>query len=318
MIVNGSYGGVNGVVGPDGTFAITGPALSPGDTVAVTSGSPTGPSSGVATTGALYTPAITSTVLVDGNATYVPLNGVPGDVVTILGPDPDGAGPLGEPVLGSATIGANGLVAVLVSPALVTGQTYTVVSNGQRLPLTITAGPGGTGPTLTSGSVLTDGSVLIGTGVPGSIVQAVDDQGVVLGTAVVAADGTFRMPVQGSRSGAPIKLIQNGVPGSVNLVAFTLGGAQGFLSANIFNPVSGVPLQIGFKALADEHVTVKIFNVASEMVRPVAELDVVSGVIYGTSWNGRNGEGDIVANGVYIVSIFGPNTRILKKVVVRK
>ena len=90
------------------------------------------------------------------------------------------------------------------------------------------------------------------------------------------------------------------------------------MSRNVFKPAQGGSLDIGFKADGDERITVRVFNLAGEMVRPVAEMDVKSGVLYGLKWDGRNESGEMVASGVYVVSVKGANTRIVRKVVVLK
>jgi flagellar hook assembly protein FlgD len=115
-----------------------------------------------------------------------------------------------------------------------------------------------------------------------------------------------------------VQVIQDGVGTRLSQPALKLGENRVFLSRNIFKPTQGGSLDIGFKADADERVTVRVFNLAGELVRPVAEMEVKAGVLYGLKWDGRNADGEWVASGVYVVSVKGGNTRIIRKVVVLK
>ncbi len=65
-------------------------------------------------------------------------------------------------------------------------------------------------------------------------------------------------------------------------------------------------------------MTVKIFNISGEMVRLLTEMDAKAGTAYALSWDGRNAQGQMVGSGVYLVSCKGPQTHILKKVIVLK
>ena len=98
----------------------------------------------------------------------------------------------------------------------------------------------------------------------------------------------------------------------------TLGEKSTFLGSNVFRPDQGKPLTIGFKAKGDGWVTVRIFNVAGELVQPVAEMDAHEGVIYAASWDGLNLAGQRVSSGIYFVSIKGAGIRSIRKVVLLK
>jgi len=65
-------------------------------------------------------------------------------------------------------------------------------------------------------------------------------------------------------------------------------------------------------------MTVKVFNLKGELVKEVADLQVSQGQVCSATWDGRNLGGDIVASGVYIISFYGPATRVTKKVIVLK
>jgi hypothetical protein len=283
----------------------------PGDSVEAHSGSAAGPTGGSQTAGPVVPTGITvGPTPVAGGSTVIGFSGQAGQTVTVINS-------LGQ-VLGSGTVPATGPAVVFVTVPLTPGEALQLVVNGVAGPGLPLVGPAGPPPVVLQGAVLVEGSTLTGTGVPGATVQVVDAQGRVLGSTVVDAFGNFSVPVSGAVAGVPVKLVMNGVAVNLNQPALALKDERVFLNSNIFRPEQGSKLDIGFKANADERVTVRIFNLAGEGVQRVAEMEVKSGILYALKWDGRNDEGQWVAAGVYIVSVYGPNTRILKKVVVLK
>jgi len=208
------------------------------------------------------------------------------------------------------------LVLQLSSP-LPSGQNLEYVVNGV-LQNTVTVGAAGSAPVPKDSTVLVEGSVITALGSPGAVVQVIDAQDRILGAGIVNAQGQVSIPVSGATAGEQLKLVQNGVAVNLPQPALILGSARVFTNTNIFNPARGASLNIGFKAVADERLTVKVFNLEGELVRLVEVTDVETGQLYQAVWDGRNQAGEMVASGVYIVSVYGPNTRILKKVIVLK
>jgi hypothetical protein len=317
ITVNGSVLPNAAVVQADGTFSLSATTTIPqGATVVASSGSPSGPASGTLNAGApLPTPAPTTTagvVPVAGGATFVTTNAPPGALVEVIDLS------LGGEVLGSGTAPSSGSLAVpLNAPVGVNQQVELVVDGVAMTTLTSTAAMGGP-PVVVDGTVLTSGSVVTAQGTPGAILQVLGPQGQILGTAQVNAQGAASIPVNGAGAGWTLTLAQNGVGVKLSQPALALGSAQVFLSTNIFNPLKGSPLAIGFKAPADERVTIKVFDLAGELVRAVDTLDAVNGQLYSETWDGRNHDGETVSSGIFIVSVYGPHTHILKKVVVLK
>ena len=305
----------SGVAASDGTFSIgISTTVNPGDTIEAHDGSAAGPVSNPqsAYVAPVGPPASGGTPL-DAGATVLTVNGIPGQQVVIVdtSTSPD-------TVLGQGVVGSTGQVAVFMSGGATAGDVLDLVVGGFVEGTTTVGATGGQAASLDPGFVFVEGNTLTGHGVAGSTVQLVDGQGNVLGSAVVAANGTFNLPVSGAHAGSSLKLLQNGVAVDVSLTPQKLGENKVFLSKNVFKPELGGSLDIGFKAEADERVTVRIFNMAGELVRPVVEMDAKSGVVYALTWDGRNSEGQMVASGVYIVSAKGATTRVLKKVVVLK
>ena len=313
ITVNGSQVAGPATVQPDGTFsAAASTTINPGDTLAAHSGSAAGPSGGSNAAGpAAPTAVVAGATPVAGGSTVISFSGTAGQHVTVIDPA------TGQ-VLGSGTVQDTGQAAVILGTPVAPGQVLQLVVNGVAGPTLPAAGSAGPPPVVLQGAVLVEGSVITATGVPGATVQVVDAQGRVLGSGVVDGAGNVSIPVSGAVAGVPVKLVQNGVAVDLSQPALALKEERVFVSTNIFKPLLGGRLDIGFKATADEHVTVRIFNVAGESVQNVAEMDVKSGVLYGLKWDGRNDDGQWVASGIYIVSVHGPNTRILKKVVVLK
>ncbi len=88
------------------------------------------------------------------------------------------------------------------------------------------------------------------------------------------------------------------------------------LSANVVKPDQGGKVDISFKVLEAGRVTVKVFNLAAELVRPLFEADVQAGIWYLTTWDGRNEPGSGVGSGVYFISVRGPGVKMIRKVVI--
>jgi hypothetical protein len=315
ILVNGIYTGISGVVGSNGTYTASGTLGSPigsGDSVSAAAGSPGGPS-GSGVTASAPPAGVTPTPMttLDAGATFITVGGTAGQPVTIVDP-------VSGIVLGSGVIPAGGELGITLSPALTPGQQIEIIMGGVPQGGVITVAPAGQPPVVTGGTILVEGSVLQGTGVPGATVQAVDANGVVLGSAVVDPQGNFSLSVSGATQGVSVSIVQDGVASPTRLMPYRFGNENSILSANVFRPEQGGVLVINFKAPADDHVTVHIFNVAGDLVRPLLELDVAAGVLYAANWDGRNGDGTVVASGIYVVSVHGKSIRTLKKVVVIK
>jgi hypothetical protein len=90
------------------------------------------------------------------------------------------------------------------------------------------------------------------------------------------------------------------------------------LDKNIFKPLQGSPLIISFKAARPGQVAVSVYNLAGELVEPIWTGNVVEGIWYQQSWDGRNNFDEIVASGVYFVSIRGAGIRSVRKVILLK
>lgn len=320
ITVNGAAVG-SGVIGPDGSFNVAiSTTLAPGDGVQAHAGNATGPALGSLTVGASPV-SLTGTGAAnpyDLGASVITVLAPAGSVVTLVG-DPDGPGPQPNQVLGSAVAGPNGMGAVVLkAPLSNSGATLSYTVNGQLGGSLSNSGLTGSAPSVDPGPVLTDGSTLHGQGIPGATVQAVDAQGTVLGSALVAANGQWVLPVSGGHGLSAVKVIQNGVAASVELTALTAGAENHFLSSNILHPGKGAPLQINFKPSADGHVTVRIFDVAGELVQRPFEADAKAGLWLQAQWQGDNMEGQTVASGLYVISVRGAGLQSLRKVVVLK
>jgi hypothetical protein len=245
-----------------------------------------------------------------GGATVIGFNGTAGQVVTVI----DAVN--GE-VLGSVTVPATGPSAVTLGTPANSGDTLRFVVNGMAGP-TVTVGAAGLPPIVTQGAVLVEGSTLTGTGLVGATIQVVDSLGHLLGSTTVAADSTWVVLTSGATAGTTVKVVQNGVAVTLAATAQRLGAETAFTGANLFKPGQGGSLDIGFKALQDGRLSVRIFNVAGETVRNLAFIDVQAGVLYALKWNGRNDDGQTVAAGIYVISVQGGGVSRLRKVVVLK
>ncbi|WP_079229676.1 BapA/Bap/LapF family large adhesin [Pseudomonas putida] len=163
-------------------------------------------------------PQTVGTPIIDGTGTTVSGTGEPGATVTVRGPDGS--------VLGTAVVGGNGNFEVTLATPQTNGQALTVeqrdptgnISAAVDLPA-----PDSTPPAITSDLALSsNGTQLTGNGEPGAQVQVTGAGGVVLGTATVEADGSFRVTIDPPQlNGQTLTVIQTdggGNPSPANTV----------------------------------------------------------------------------------------------------
>ncbi|QHG66965.1 BapA/Bap/LapF family large adhesin [Pseudomonas putida] len=186
---NGSVLGT-ALVGADGRFDVTLTAAQRnGESLTVEATDSLGNSAGPVTFSAPdhTPPQVVGNPTIDGTGTTVSGTGEPGATVTVRGPDGS--------VLGSVLVAGDGSFAVTLVPPQTNGQALTVeqtdlagnVSAAVGLPAPDTQAPNAPIGLLLSA----DGAMVTGSGEPGAQVKVTGVGGVVLGTAVVQADGSF-------------------------------------------------------------------------------------------------------------------------------
>jgi hypothetical protein len=87
---------------------------------------------------------------------------------------------------------------------------------------------------------------------------------------------------------------------------------------NHFNPLNGEACTISMLAPSAGVVTVKVFTLSGEEVLEVFNEPVSAGLWIQATWNGRNRNGSVVANGLYFISVRGAGISTLRKVIVLK
>ncbi|QGX91310.1 BapA prefix-like domain-containing protein [Tatumella sp. TA1] len=181
-------------VGADGSFTATlSPAQTNGQTLSVTATDAANNPSSVATTTAPDTtaPAAPTVVQVsgdgDGDGETVTGKAEAGSTVTIKNTD--------GTTLGSAKVGADGSFTATLSPAQTNGQALSVISTdpagNASTPVTVAAHDTTAPAQPNDVQVSSDGETVTGKAEAGSIVAIKDADGNALGSAIVAADGTF-------------------------------------------------------------------------------------------------------------------------------
>ncbi|WP_236237748.1 BapA/Bap/LapF family large adhesin [Pseudomonas faucium] len=127
--------------------------------------------------------------LIDASGTTVTGTGEPNATVTVRGPDGS--------VLGTAQVAGDGSFSVTLATPQTNGQALTVEQKdptGNVSASTALTAPDSVAPGTPGGlSLSADGTVVSGSGEPGARVQVTGTGGVLLGTAVVAADGSFHV-----------------------------------------------------------------------------------------------------------------------------
>ena len=193
VIVRAADGSALGsaVVAPDGRFSVTlGAAQLDGQALTVEQADRAGNLSPEApfTAADVTVPQPLSNVQVSNDGLSLSGNGEPGATVTIRGPD--------GTVLGTAPVAADGTFSVTFASAQLQGQVLSAEqadAAGNVSPVVIAVAPeGAEAPEPASGLQLSaDGLTLTGSGEPGTTVTVRGPDGNVLGTALVAVNGTF-------------------------------------------------------------------------------------------------------------------------------
>ncbi len=148
--------------------------------------------------------------IVSADGTFVTGRGEPGTTVTVTG--------AGGGTLGTATVGAGGTYAVALSSPQIDGQTLSVTltdsARNVSLPATPIA-PDGTAPLAPTASITADGTAAVGVGIVGSTITVTNAAGLVLGTAIVAADGSYTAPLDPpQRNGELLGVVQADIAGN--------------------------------------------------------------------------------------------------------
>ncbi|WP_060511485.1 BapA/Bap/LapF family large adhesin [Pseudomonas sp. NBRC 111124] len=141
-------------------------------------------------------PAVPSGLAVSPDGTVLTGRAEPGSTVRVLAAD-------GSTVLGSVVVGANGEFSITLNPPQVDGQalqvTATDAAQNTSAASTVTApdidNGGDTTPPLPPSDVIisTDGRTVSGRGEVGATVKVLNDQGQLIGTGTVQADGSFTL-----------------------------------------------------------------------------------------------------------------------------
>ncbi|GAB7528309.1 hypothetical protein PS3A_07170 [Pseudomonas sp. 3A(2025)] len=216
VTVRGASGAVLGtaLVAADGTFSITlGSAQLNGETLSVVQSNADGTSPAAAFTAADVTaPTAPGNLQVSADGLTLSGRGEAGATVTVRAADGS--------ILGSAIVAANGMFNITLNTAQTDGQTLSVSQTdaaGNLSPsASATAPDGAVAPGAPTGLQLSsDGLTLTGTGQPGATVTVRNADGSLLGTAVVATDGTFSLDLNSAQlNGETLSVVQTDALGN--------------------------------------------------------------------------------------------------------
>ncbi|QXT35501.1 BapA prefix-like domain-containing protein [Sphingomonas sanguinis] len=203
-----------GQVAADGSFAVPlSSAQLNGQALSVVQADAAGNISPPLSLTALDTTApIGLTASVDGTGTIVSGQAEAGAAITVR--DPGGA------IIGTGTAGTTGAYALTLTTPQLNGQVVQVTqadAAGNTSPPSPATAPDITAPLAPTGTVSTDGTLVNGTGEPGATVTVRDAAGQVLGTAQVAADGSFTVPLASAQlNGQTLSVVQADAAGNVS------------------------------------------------------------------------------------------------------
>ncbi|WP_322964062.1 BapA/Bap/LapF family large adhesin [Sphingomonas fuzhouensis] len=205
----------SGQVGTDGNFAVAlTPAQANGQSLQLVQTDAAGNASPIVTVAAPDITAPTGlTAAISGDGAIVTGVGEAGATVTIR--DPIGA------IIGTAIVGTNGSYVAVLTPGQVNGQTLQVTqadaAGNVSAPVAPVA-PDLTAPLAPLGTISADGTSVNGTGEAGATVTVRSATGQLLGSAVVAADGSFAVPLSPAQTnGQTLSVVQADVAGNVSL-----------------------------------------------------------------------------------------------------
>ena len=158
------------------------------------------------------TPPDAPTGIVASDGTVVTGTGEAGATIRIT--DPFGT------IIGTAIVGANGSYAALLSTPQVNGQTLGIIqtdgAENSSAQLDITA-PDITAPLAPTGTIAPDGATISGTGEAGATISVTNAAGTVLGTVVVATDGSYLVELEPPQTNAEqLTLVQTDGAGNIS------------------------------------------------------------------------------------------------------
>ncbi|HWH87643.1 MAG TPA: Ig-like domain-containing protein [Pseudomonas sp.] len=186
------------VVAADGTFSVAlSPAQTGGQPLTVNAIDAAGNTSPAATTTApdIVEPQTPGNLGLSGDGSQLTGTARAGTTIEVRAANGD--------LLGRATVGADGTFSVTLSPAQANGEVIGVValnSVGAQSPAVTFNAPDITGPAAaTDLAISSDGLTVTGRGEPGSTVRVTNAQGTLLGTALVAADGSFTVQLNAAQ-----------------------------------------------------------------------------------------------------------------------
>jgi len=216
VTITGANGATIGTanVGADGTYTATlGTPLRNGEALSATQRDATGNiSAPVTITAADSTPPAAPIANVTANGTIIAGTGEPGARLVVT----DAAGMTAA----VAIVAADGSFTAPLNPPLRNGETLTAVQTdaaGNPSPAIAIVAPDTTAPLTPIGSVAANGASLSGTGEAGARVTVRDAQGATIGSATVAADGSFTAPLQPAQAnGQSLTLSQSDAAGNTS------------------------------------------------------------------------------------------------------
>lgn len=146
----------------------------------------------------------------------------------------------------------------------------------------------------------------------------------------VSADGTVSGSVElGSlrlkRGNATKMMIEvtvtesSGRSSVLSSAMMTLEGSESSVKAfnNRIKPLNGDQATVRVEIARAGRVSIRIYTIDGELVHTLEDSDQPSG-IHTWEWGGRNGHGELVATGVYVVHVTGPDLSATQKIAVIK
>ncbi len=162
-------------------------------------------------------------------------------------------------------------------------------------------------PVITSSCALAGVAGLIGTGIVRNSDMSV----------------TVTFPTQGAPAGTWDVVVANSnglsstLPAALTITSVAQGAGTVSLLDNLFRPLQGGKVTINVQTFAAGIVTIKIYSIHGKLINTLWDANLAAGANAFT-WNGASAQGAVVASGVYVLKITGPELNSISKIIVIK
>ncbi len=132
------------------------------------------------------------------------------------------------------------------------------------------------------------------------------------------ADIYFPNTTLGIAVGASGTILRNNFSSAASTGTFTATEVQGSLMPinNLFDPSLGESTTLRYYFKKDGQVTLRIYTMQGRLIKTLLNEVKAAGIYEDVFWDGKNGDGETVAAGIYLVHMEAPNFSFSQKIAV--